>query len=233
MNIAIIFAGGVGSRMNNKLPKQFMLLKEKPIIIHTIFAFENHKEIDKIYISCIPDYIEILKKEIEKYGIKKVAKIVSGGNTSQISIRNALLVARKENGADSIVLISDGVRPFIKKSLISKNIEAVKKYGSCITCYKSHETPILVKENKILNVYDRYEFRNAKAPQSFYLEEILNVQNKYYNQNKMDFIDAATMFYADKKEIYTLDSYEENIKITTSFDYEISKMIISYFDFEE
>ena len=119
MNIAVIFAGGVGRRMNSRgIPKQFLKVNGVPIIIHTLQVFEHSKEIDKIVIACIDEYIKYLQSLISLYHIKKVASVVKGGSTGQQSIYNGLyaasLIAKEEK---SVVLLHDGVRPLIDDDL--------------------------------------------------------------------------------------------------------------------
>lgn len=120
MNIACIFAGGVGSRMRSKeIPKQFLYIHGKPIIIHTLEIFENHKDIDCIVVACKDEWIDHLKKLLEKFKITKVKSITGGGKTGQLSIYNTLIEAEKLTSDDnSIVLIHDGVRPLITEKLL-------------------------------------------------------------------------------------------------------------------
>ena len=129
MNIGVIFAGGVGKRMNSRVkPKQFIDVYGKPIIIHTLELFENHPEIDAIAVACLENWIPYLQELLEKFNIKKVKKIVPGGSSGQESIYNGLKAAEKIAGGEkSIVLIHDGVRPLINEKTITDNIESVKK----------------------------------------------------------------------------------------------------------
>ena len=142
MNIAVIFAGGVGKRMRTvEKPKQFIEINNKPIIIYTLEHFENNDEIDAIVIACLESWIPYLKELIEKFNIKKVKKIVPGGETGQLSIYNGLCAAKEISKTDKdIVLIHDGVRPLINSSLLTKNIECVKENGSSITAGIVKET---------------------------------------------------------------------------------------------
>ena len=128
MNIAVIFAGGVGKRMKtNGIPKQFLKIDETPIIIHTLNVFNYTKKIDAIVIACVSTHIKYLKNLVEDYNIFKVKSIVAGGKTGQESIINALEEAKKISKSDKdIVLIHDGVRPIIDSQLIINNIECVK-----------------------------------------------------------------------------------------------------------
>lgn len=229
MNIAVIFAGGVGSRMKTKgTPKQFLEVYGKPILIYTLEKFENNENIDAIVISCIKDWIDYCWKIIDRFEIKKVKNIVPGGNSGQESIFNGLNAAREISETDKdIVLIHDGVRPLIDNSLINENIKCVKKYGSAITCVESKETIILINDdNKIKVTTDREHTRIARAPQSFYLSDILNVHNKAIKDGKTNVIDSCTLMKMYKRQLYTVIGKSENIKITTPDDYYIFKAIL-------
>lgn len=222
MITAVIFAGGVGKRMHSKdIPKQFLKLHDKPIIIHTLEIFEENPEIDSIVISCVKDYIGYLNSLVLKYNLKKVQKIVPGGKTGQESIFNGLKAAAKIGDRDKdIVLIHDGVRPLINKKTISDNIKSVKLYGSAITSVKAKETIIVVDENEtVKSVNDRAQSRLARAPQSFYLKEILNAHEQAIKENKKDFIDSCSMMTYYGKKLHLVDGPQENIKITTPDDF--------------
>ena len=182
MNIAVIFAGGVGSRMHSKeRPKQFLEMYNKPIIIHTIEHFENHPMIDAIIVVCIESWIPYLNKLLYKFRIEKVKKVVPGGETGQLSIYNGLKAAKEIAGEEkSIVLIHDGVRPLITEKLITDNIESVKSHGSAITTAPVKETTLVVNPGKSTIDYipSRPNSRVAKAPQSFLLDDILEAHEK-------------------------------------------------------
>ena len=222
MNIAVIFAGGIGQRMRTtKRPKQFLELHGKPIIIYTLEIFEEHKDIDAIVVACVKDWIPYLENLIEKFQITKVKKVVPGGESGQMSIYNGL-VAAKEISDDNknIVLIHDGVRPLINESVITNNILGVKKYGSAITSAIVKETIMVVKEdNSIDYVPERAQSRVAKAPQSFWLDEILQTHQLAQKEGRTDFIDSCTMMQHYGKKMFLIDGPYENIKITTPDDF--------------
>lgn len=209
MNIAIIFAGGIGQRLNNgenSTPKQFLKINDKPIIIRTLELFQTHKDIDKIYISIHPDYYEYMQELVKYYYITKTAGIVNGGKTGQESIYNALKLAQKENHQDSIVLIHDGVRPNITEEVITKNIECTKKNGNAITCTSCFET-ILISENGINpeHVPYRKDTYAAQAPQTFHLGEVIEAHEitRKTNPNYTDIVDTCTLYKTlDKKNFY-------------------------------
>lgn len=234
MNIAVIFAGGAGKRMNSKdRPKQFLELYQKPIIIRTLEHFEHHKEIEAIVVVCIEEGIDYLKKLLDDYRITKVKSIVPGGETGQDSIYRGLVaakeIAEKEAG-DAIVLIHDGVRPMINETVISDNIESVKKNRSAITTGGVTETILETDGNKIINVPERKNSRVAKAPQSFYLSDILEAHEKAIGEGKHDFIDSCTMMRHYGYPLNLIDGPAENIKITTQTDFYLCR---AFFEAEE
>ena len=234
MNIAIIFAGGIGQRLNNgenSTPKQFLKINDKPIIIRTLELFQTHKDIDKIYISIHPDYYEYMQKLVKYYYITKTAGIVNGGKTGQESIYNALKLAQKENPQDSIVLIHDGVRPNITEEVITKNIECTKKNGNAITCTSCFET-ILISENGINpeHVPYRKDTYAAQAPQTFHLGEVIEAHEitRKINPNYTDIVDTCTLYKTLNKKTFMVKGNRGNIKITTIEDLYILRALIRY-----
>lgn len=234
MNIAIIFAGGIGQRLNNgenSTPKQFLKINDKPIIIRTLELFQTHKDIDKIYISIHPDYYEYMQELVKYYYITKTAGIVNGGETGQESIYNALKLAQKENPQDSIVLIHDGVRPNITEEVITKNIECTKKNGNAITCTSCFET-ILISDNGINpeHVPYRKDTYAAQAPQTFHLGEVIEAHEitRKTNPNYTDIVDTCTLYKTLNKKTFMVKGNRGNIKITTIEDLYILRALIRY-----
>ena len=222
MNIAVIFAGGVGKRMNLKdRPKQFLLVHGKPIIVHTIELFEYHEQIDGIIVVCVKDWIPYMEEMKYRYRLDKIGKIVPGGETGQLSIYNGLCAAEEVYGTNgNIVLIHDGVRPLINAKTIADNIESVKENGSAITCKLATETVILVdKDSKVCEVPSREASRMAQAPQSFWLNDILEVHRRALADGKRNMIDSCTMMRTYGKELSVVIGPTENIKITTPDDF--------------
>lgn len=222
MNIGVIFAGGVGKRMNSRVkPKQFINVYGKPIIIHTLEVFENHEEIDAIAVACLKEWIPYLEELLAKFNIRKVKKIVPGGASGQESIYNGLLAAEEIAGGEkSVVLIHDGVRPLIHEKTITDNIASVREHGSAITSVTVKETVLVVsKDNSIDSVPKRDDTRLARAPQSFYLDEIIGAHRRAMAEDKYDFIDSCSMMQYFGKKLYLIEGPQENIKITTPDDF--------------
>lgn len=240
MNIAVIFAGGVGTRMNSKeKPKQFLEVYHKPIIIHTLDVFEKHELIDAIVIACKEEWIEYLEDLIKKYHIDKVKKIVPGGETGQKSIYNGLLAAKsvcdEQNEENAVVLIHDGVRPIIDEETITLNIQSVEKNGSAITTGRVTETLLVIdeKSSAIENVPDRSASRLAKAPQSFFLNDILKYHEKARAEGRFDFIDTCTLMSHYGFKLTLVDGPINNIKVTTPLDFYLMRAMFEAIENEQ
>lgn len=228
MNYAVIFAGGTGTRMNTKtLPKQFLKLHGKEIIIYTLEHFENHPEIDGISVVCIDEWIEYLKKLLDKYQIRKVKWISPGGSTGQESIYHGLDAMRDDIDENSIVLVHDGVRPLIDAELISENIKVAKEKGCAVTVVPATETVMLVDDNgQIVESVDRHKCRVVRAPQSFVYRDLLKAHDEARNQGINTIIDSATMMSVAGYSLNPVVGKTDNIKITTPSDYYTFRAIV-------
>ena len=228
MNIAAIVAGGSGVRMHTKsLPKQFLELNGKPIIIYTLELFDNHPQVDAIVVACIDSWIPFLKKMIRKFEITKVVEIVPGGETGQDSIYNALQAAeRAADGKDATVMIHDGVRPLITEQTITDNINTVEEFGSCITCVPATETFVVSQADGSLEIPSRANSLIARAPQSFHLSDIMTAHRRAISEGMHDFIDSCTMMSHYGYTLKTIIGPMENIKITTPTDFFIFRAMV-------
>ena len=220
MNIALIFAGGSGTRMNSKArPKQFLQFFGKELIIHTLENFQNHQEIDAITIVCIEEWIPYLKKLLSKYDISKVKAVVSGGKTGQESIYKGLSATKEYVDEKSIILVHDGVRPFINEDVISNCIKNVKEHGSAITTVPATETIVATENDRITTITDRSKCQLARAPQCFYLDDLLSAHEKAIKDGNLNMIDSASLMKFYGHELYTVRGNIDNIKITTPADF--------------
>jgi 2-C-methyl-D-erythritol 4-phosphate cytidylyltransferase len=220
MVTALIFAGGTGQRMNSRSkPKQFLEMHGKPIIIYTLEHFELHQNIDNIVIVCLKDWIDELKGMLKRYGITKVIKVVSGGETGHDSIYCGLEAMKDIDGDDDIVLIHDGVRPLITSELIDRNIEMVKNCGNAITSEPARESIVMsIDGEKIYDVPERRQMYVAKAPQSFRFGKILKLYEKAHEE-QVKSIDSAHLCSLYDEPMNIVLSTKNNMKITDPADY--------------
>lgn len=230
MNVAVIFAGGSGKRMNSgSRPKQFLELNGKPVIIYTLEIFENHPQIDAICVVCLETWIPFLKKQLQRFDITKVVDIVPGGKTGQDSIYKGLCAAEnwaKAKNYDVNVLIHDGVRPLITEKTVSDNIEMCSQKGNCITCVPATETFIIKQPLNLACIPEREHSLIARAPQSFKLVDILSAHKKAIDEGKHDFIDSCTLMSHYGHQMNTVMGPMENIKITTPTDFFVFRAMI-------
>ena len=227
MNLAVIYAGGQGSRLHNySRPKQFLEFRGKPVVVYTIEIFQHIQEIDAIVVACLEDWIPYLRTQIEKYNLEKVVEIVPGGRRGQDSIYNGLLCAEQHFPDDTMVLIHDGVRPLAMEKTIIECIEVAKEKGNCVVCVPATETLIVRGADGALDVPDRDSSLMARAPQCFVLKDILEAHRKALAEGIHDFVDSCTMMHHYGHEFHTILGTMENIKITTPADYFMFRAII-------
>ncbi|MGI6212798.1 MAG: IspD/TarI family cytidylyltransferase [Anaerovoracaceae bacterium] len=236
MNIAMIFAGGSGVRMGSGIPKQFLEINGKPILVHTVQNFQWHSQIDKIYISTLKDYIPYVKALIDLYRLTKVADVIPGGNTAQDSIYNCLKRSAEEDDPDSIVLLHDGVRPVVTHDTITKNIEMTKKKGNAITTTPCFETILISKNGDKVDLvpYRRQTF-SAQAPQTFHLGDILHAHDKIRSRPEgyKDMVDACTILTTLGYEVNMVEGNRGNIKVTTPEDVYLFRAMLQYSENEQ
>lgn len=216
MNIGIVLAGGTGSRIGMAgRPKQFLEVGGKPIIAHTLEHFERCPDVDEVIVVCLHNWIDYMWNLTERFSLRKVCAVVPGGATGQESIYQGLLAACKRSGGeDAIVLLHDAVRPFISPEVLTENIHAVQQYGSCVTCGPVTETIARTELGCITGAYTRQEVRIARAPQCFWLKEILAAHEDARAKGKNDYLDSCSLMLRYKPALHFVEGSVENIKIT-------------------
>ena len=226
MNYAIIFAGGVGSRMGSSVPKQFLEINNTPIIVHTLSIFNLNNNIDGIVVVSAKNYIETVAKLVSNYKLDKVFKIAGGGDSALESQFIGIDVIVKTKCLDGdIVLIHDGVRPFVDDELINQCIDEVKKKGTAITVSPAAETVAITENGVIKETTPREKCLIARAPQCFYLKDIYNAHLLAQKQGKT-YVDSASMLLDQGKTLNPVFGPDKNIKITTPYDYELAKLLL-------
>ncbi len=231
MNYAIILAGGVGQRMRNSgMPKQFLEVFRKPIIIYTLERFEDCLDIDKIVIVCNSSWIDYMQNLLKKFSIQKVAGVVAGGKDRQGSVENGIAFIEKEGASDNdIVVIHDGVRPLIQKNIISENVRVAKKYGSAMTVRPVIESVVITNEDsaKFDDFKKRSDTYSLTAPQTFKLGILKQAYKDTENVNEpIPLLDAALAHTYLGNDIHIIKENNQNIKITTPEDYYILKAML-------
>ena len=195
-NIALIIAGGVGARMHQDIPKQFINVKDVPVIIYTLRAFQQHPNIDAIEVVCLDGWHDILRAYAKQFGITKLENIVSGGETGLQSIRNGLYdISKRYDADDDIVLIHDAIRPMVSQDIISDNIRVCREYGNAITVIPC--TAVMLKTMDSHTSDDQIPRDNLKitqTPQTFYLKDILSAHKEAIEKGINDSIASCSLY---------------------------------------
>lgn len=228
MNIGIILAGGIGSRMGIvDRPKQFIDVYGKPIIIHTLEAFDIHKDIDAIAVVCLPEWQEELKIWLRKYEINKVKWLVDAGKTRQESTFNGLKAIRSEVSDDDIVVIHDSARPLITNKIITDNIIKAKEFKAVDTVIPSADTIIKsIDGNKITDVPVRKELYLGQTPQSFEYGLILKAHQRAKEESILDSTDDCQLVLKSGTSVELVEGDKLNFKITTMEDLLLLKAVV-------
>lgn len=223
-NTAIILASGKGLRLGTDIPKQFCIIKGKPVLEYSIEAFENHKKIDSIVVVGNPDFMDSIKKISSKY--KKVSFIVSGGETRQISSYKGVM-SIKDKGVDN-VLIHDGARPFVNADIIDRCIDALKQYSAVNTAVPCSDTIIQVDKNKnIKAVVDRNLYYRCQTPQCFRYSLIKKAHELAHKEECFNMTDDCSLILKyNLASIHTINGNENNIKITYPKDIKLAEILL-------
>lgn len=228
MNIGVIIAGGSGQRMHQEIPKQFMNVNDKPVIVYTLEAFERHPDIDEIGVVCLDGWHEILWAYAKQYKISKLKWIVSGGENGQGSIRNGVFEAEKRYGEDDILLIHDAVRPLVSQEILSDCIVKCRKYGSAVVTVPCN-TVILKKKDELSSeeVVDRQELAVTQTPQAFPLHKLVWAHKEALKRGITNSVASCTSMTELGESVYFSVGAETNIKLTTQDDLMIFKALLA------
>lgn len=230
MNIGLIIAGGVGSRMGLEIPKQFVEINGKPVIIYTLEAFEQNSEIDAIEVVCIEGWVDVLKAYCDKFNITKLKWITKGGNTGQESIRNGVYRLRDEEvDKNSIVIIHDGVRPLVDQTILNDVIEKCKKYGNGVSSMPYNEQIFLIDNEESTTKYiPRETLRRVVTPQAYTLEKLDWAYKKAFAEN-IGISGSSytnTMMVELGERLYFAAGSDKNLKLTTIDNLAVFKAIL-------
>lgn len=220
MNVAIVIAGGVGSRMGQEIPKQFINVKDKPVIIYTLEAFQAHPQVDAIEVVCLDGWDGVLRAYARQFGITKLKWIVKGGSTGQESIRNGVYGLEGVLPDDDIAIIHDGVRPMIDSDIITDVIRVCSQYGNAVTSMPYNEQIFVVNpddETTTTKFIPRETLRRVSTPQAYRYGKLLASYKRAFAEN----IGIAGSHYTNTmmvelgETLHFAAGSDRNIKLTT------------------
>lgn len=226
MNVAIIIAGGVGSRMKMDIPKQFIHIYGKPVIIYTLEGFQKHPEIDFIEVVCLEGWEETLKDYARQYGIAKLRWIVPGGATGQESIRNGVYNLEGELKGDDIAIIHDGIRPMVDSGVLSDILRVCRLHGNGVTSTPYNEQIFVKLDDYTTREYiPRETLRKVATPQAYRYDLLLKSYKRAFQEQIGIFGSAYTntMMVDLGETLYFAAGSDKNIKLTSKDDLELFK----------
>lgn len=224
MNVAMILAGGVGSRVGAAIPKQFIEVQGKPILIHTLEVFQANEAIDAIELVCIQSHMDVIWDMVRQYGITKVRWVCTGGATYQDSVLNGLRNLEPHCQDDDIVLIHFGVSPFVDQEIIDDSIAVCRAHGNaissnpCVLCMCAKDSEDASRSTEGL---DRETLMGLNSPQTFRMDYLRELYAEGLEKNIMDTLvdpHTTTLMFALGRTLYFSKSSQANIKITTKED---------------
>lgn len=226
MTTALIIAGGSGKRMGQDIPKQFINIYDKPVIIYTLESFQRHPQIDAIEVVCIDGWHDILKSYAEQYGITKLKWIIPGGDTGQESIRNGVFALENKLSSDDIVIIHDGIRPLVEDFVLSDVIVKCKKYGNAVTSMPYNEQIFVIDDEISTTKYiPRETLRRVATPQAYKFGKLDQAYHEAFEKGIGIYGSSYTntMMVELGERLYFAAGSDKNIKLTTQDDLELFK----------
>ncbi len=227
-NIALIIAGGMGERMHQNMPKQFLSVNDKPIIVYTMECFQNHPDIDAIYVACLKGWECILKAYAKQFDITKLEVVIEGGINGQASIRNGVYAIAEKYGIDDLILIHDAIRPMLSADIISDNIAKCKNFGNAITVIPCMEA-MLKSEDELESRESilRNSLFRAQTPQTISVGNAVRIHREALKQGIVNSVATCTLLLELGEKVFFAKGSELNIKITTTDDITIFKALLS------
>ena len=221
--IAVIPAGGKGIRGGSAVPKQYLKINSKELIVYTLEVFQSNKLIDEIIISAEPKYFELLKELKSKYNLSKISNIVEGGNERQDSVYNALKSIKNISGND-LVAVHDAARPLLPQKVLTDAITIAKEKGNALVCIKSKDT--LIKGNQVVENYlDRNEVFYVQTPQIFRYSILMKAMKKAYEEELIG-TDESMLVRRIGEKVNLVEGSPMNFKVTTLEDIEIFEGLV-------
>lgn len=227
MNIALIIAGGVGARMQQAIPKQFMTVYDKPIIAYTMEKFERHPAIDVIAVVCLSGWENILESYAKQYKITKLKHIIPAGSVGQESIKNGVTELSKHYSGNDIVLIHDAIRPNLSEDIISNCISTIEKHGFTVVVVPCNEAMMetydFVSSEK---AFPRDNLKRTQTPQGARLSDLVSLHKKAAELGISNSVATCTLVTETGGKIFFSAGSGKNIKITTPEDIDIFKALL-------
>lgn len=227
-NIALLTAAGASSRMHQDIPKQFLTINDRPVIIYTLEAFEKHPEIDAIAVVCLSGWEQVLMAYARQFNITKLRYVIPGGVSNQDSIRKGIYELEQHFSGDDIVLIHDGNRPMVSAEIISDCIRVARQYGNAIPAIPCAEAILQTDDGMMSScAYPREQLRRTQTPHAFPLARICDLHRRAQKAGIQDTAASCALMIELGERVFFSVGSEKNIKLTTLDDIDIFKALLA------
>ncbi|MBE6792485.1 MAG: 2-C-methyl-D-erythritol 4-phosphate cytidylyltransferase [Ruminococcaceae bacterium] len=227
MNIGLIIAGGVGARMHQNIPKQFLTVEERPVIVYTMEAFQRHSDIDVIAVVCVEGWEQVLWAYANQFNITKLKHIIPGGKNGQDSIRNGVYELEKHYSPDDIVLIHDAIRPMVSQEILSDCIVKTQQHDCAIAVIPCAEAMVVTDDGEqSAESYPRDNLKRTQTPQGFKIGKICDLHRRALEAGITNSVASVTLMIEMGETVYFSAGSEKNIKLTTVEDIDIFKALL-------
>jgi len=226
MNIAMILAGGTDSRFQMSVPKQFVNVYNRPIIVYTLEAFQRHPEIDAIMVSCLEGWQEMVKAYAKQFNISKLKWVVRGGHDGQASARNGILALKSECQGDDMVVLHDSIRPFVSEEIITDSLRVCRTHGMGVAAVRTMDTIMKTGDGMVgTESISRYAIVRIQTPQAYRMDKLWDVHEKAVERGITGEVDTNSVISKLGESVYFSKGSDLNMKINTVEDVEMFKAL--------
>lgn len=226
MNIALILAGGTDPRFQMNVPKQFVNVYNRPVIVYTLEAFQRHQDIDAIMVACLDGWQEMVKAYAKQFNITKLQWVIPGGNDGQASARNGILALKDKCRDDDMIILHDSIRPFVSEDIITDSIRVCRLYGMGVAAVRTMDTIMRTRDGKVgTESISRYSIVRIQTPQAYRMDCLLDIHRKAVEAGIVGEVDTNSVASRLGEKIYFSKGSDLNLKINTVEDVEMFKAL--------
>lgn len=226
MNIAMILAGGTDNRFQMSVPKQFVNVYNRPVIVYTLEAFQKHDEIDAIMVSCLDGWQEMVRAYAKQFNITKLRWVIPGGRDGQASARNGILALKDECRGDDMVILHDSIRPFVSQEIITDSLRVCRMHGMGVAAVRTMDTIMKTNDGVVgTESISRYAIIRIQTPQAYRMDKLWDVHEKAIERGITGEVDTNSVISRLGEPVYFSKGSDLNMKINTVEDVEMFKAL--------
>lgn len=226
MNIALILAGGIDPQFRMSVPKQFVNVYNRPVIVYTLEIFQQHKDIDAIMIACLDGWQEMVRAYAKQFNISKLRWVISGGKDGQASAGNGIMALRQECRDDDIIILHDSIRPLVSEEIITDSIRVCRQHGMGVAAMRTMDTIMRTRDGKVgTESISRYAIIRIQTPQAYRMDYLADIYRKAQEAGIAGAVDMNSVISRLGEPVYFSKGSDLNLKINTVEDVEMFKAL--------